>query len=155
MRPLYGQSTCEISRHSYQTFSRYALQKYPYCKSKLPFCCKSNQFRSKKKERNVGVVFGRVFLKTAANGYLKMIHSYSRFSLGTHRDHSQLHRMSGSGFSRFFLYIFANLYCLYLENKTFFRKSGSVTLHHLSPSNFIQKRGKICLAVSEILRANY
>ena len=108
----------------------------------------------KKEERNVGIVFGRVFLKTAANGYLKMIHSYSRFSLGTHRDHSQLHRMSGSGFSRFFLYIFANLYCLYLENKTLFRKSGSVTLHHLSPSNFIQKRGKICLAVSEILRTN-
>ena len=107
-----------------------------------------------RKNYNVGSVFGRIFLKTAANGYLRVTHSYSRFSLGTNRDYSQLHRTSCSGFSRFFLYIFANLYCLYLENKTLFRKSGSVTLHHLSPSSFIQKREQICLAVSEIRRAN-
>ena len=94
------------------------------------------------KNDNDGSVSGHVFLKTAANGHLKLTHSYSRFSSGTHRDYSQVHRISGSGFSRFSLYIFANLYCLYLENKTLFRKLGSVTLHHLSPSNFLQKREK-------------
>ena len=84
-----------------------------------------------RKNDNAGSVFGSVFLKMAANGYLKVTHSYLRFSLGTHRDHSLVPRISVSGFRQFSLYIFVNLYCLYLENITLFRKSGSLTLHHL------------------------
>jgi hypothetical protein len=61
----------------------------------------------KKLQRRVR--FRSHFFKTVANGYLKGTHFYSRFSLGTHRDYSQLHRIAGSGFSRFFLYIFAKL----------------------------------------------
>ena len=33
-----------------------------------------------RKNDNAGSVFGRIFLKMAANGYLKVTHSYSRFS---------------------------------------------------------------------------
>ena len=112
---------------------------------------------TKNKKTMPGSFLGAFFLKTAANAYLNVTHSYSIFSLGTYRDYSQLHRISSSGSSQFLLDIFANLYCLYLGNKSLFRKSGSVTLHQLSPSSFIQiqKREQICLAISAIWPTNY
>ena len=82
------------------------VKRFSYCILKLPFC-------------NIRVRFGSVFLKTAENGCLQIIHSYSRIFLGMQSDHFKEQRTSGSGFSRFFLYIFAYLNCLYLENKTF------------------------------------
>ena len=48
---------------------------------------------------NTGSFSGAFFLKLAANTYLKVLQSYSKFSLGTLRDQSQLHRISSSGFS--------------------------------------------------------
>ena len=43
--------------------------------------------------------------------------------LRAHSDHFLQHRISILGFSRFFFYIFADFNCLYLENKTLYKRS--------------------------------
>ena len=98
--------------HEFRVTNKFecSCHRLSYCISKSPFC-------------KIRVCFRERFLENGRNGYLQIIHSFHRTLLETHKDHFQQHSISGSGFSRFFLCIFADLNCLYLENKKFYEKS--------------------------------
>ena len=83
-----------------------------------------------------------VFLNTAENDYLQMIHFYSRISLGTYEDH--FHQLvSGSGFlGRIFLSYFHKFNSLNLEKDTltknlFYKFWGLILIFAVNIENFV------------------